>query len=125
MGVKLSVNMKKNLPNNALLKSAREIAISHHEKWDGSGYPMGLKGEDIPLSGRIMALADIYDALTTKSVYRSARPHSEALEIIQKDKGKHFDPDIVDAFIANEPKFKRIADELSDNVNLPNIVAEF
>lgn len=115
---------EKNLPNNALLKSAREIALSHHEKWDGSGYPSGLKGEEIPLSGRLMALADVYDALTTRSVYREARSHDEALLLIQKDKGRHFDPDIVDAFIAIESKFRRIAYELSDNIELPNVSAE-
>lgn len=115
---------EKNLPNNALLKSAREISLSHHEKWDGSGYPIGLKEDEIPISGRLMALADVYDALTTNSVYRTARSHEEALVIIQNNKSKHFDPDIVDAFISIESKFKSIADELSDNKRLMNILIE-
>jgi len=72
-----------------------------------------------------MALADVYDALTTNSVYRAARSHEEALAIIQKDKGKHFDPDIVEAFVSIESKFKSIAHDLADNKELPNISTEF
>ncbi len=115
---------EKNLPNNALLKSAREIAFSHHEKWDGSGYPIGLKGDKIPISGRLMALADVYDALTTNSIYRTARSHEEAVVIIENNRGRHFDPDIVDAFMSIKSKFKNIADELSDNKQLMNILIE-
>jgi response regulator RpfG family c-di-GMP phosphodiesterase len=97
------------------LKYAYNVAISHHEKWDGSGYPYGLSGEAIPLSGRLMALADVYDALISKRVYKSAFSHQDAKEMILKVKGKHFDPDVVDAFLAEEEEFQRIARELSDD----------
>jgi len=91
------------------LELAQEIVYTHHEKWDGTGYPQGLKGEEIPISGRIMALADVYDALISKRVYKKAFTHEKAKEIIISERGKHFDPDIVDAFLAVEEKFKRIA----------------
>jgi response regulator RpfG family c-di-GMP phosphodiesterase len=91
------------------LELAQEIVYTHHEKWDGTGYPQGLKGEEIPISGRIMALADVYDALISKRVYKEAFSHEKAKEIIISERGKHFDPDIVDAFLAVEEKFKRIA----------------
>jgi len=96
------------------LKYAYDVAISHHEKWDGSGYPYGLSGDDIPLSGRLMALADVYDALVSERVYRPAISHDSAREMILIGKGKHFDPDVVDAFTAEEEKFQRICMELAD-----------
>lgn len=110
---------EKTLPNNDFLKSAREIAFSHHEKWDGTGYPKGIKAEEIPISARLMALADVYDALTTNSVYRTALSHIKALEIIKESKGTHFDPDIVEAFVSIESKFESIALQLSDDKNMP------
>jgi len=91
------------------LDYAKEISVSHHEKWDGSGYPYGLKGDAIPLSGRLMALADVYDALITKRVYKPAFSHEKSKAIILEGKGKHFDPDIVDAFTAIEGEFIQIA----------------
>ena len=96
------------------LTVAREIATSHHERWDGRGYPEGLKGEEIPLPARIMAIADVYDAVTSKRVYKDAIPHDEAVQIILKDKGTHFDPDLVDAFAQNHTIFDRIKQEHSD-----------
>ncbi|HBM17235.1 MAG TPA: hypothetical protein DD381_12975 [Lentisphaeria bacterium] len=114
IGSQTIVRYEKSLPNNILLKYAEEIALSHHEKWDGSGYPKGLKGEKIPLSGRLMALADVYDALTSDSVYRTARTHKEAVTIIESEKEKHFDPEIVDAFLTVQDKFETIAKELAD-----------
>ncbi len=99
--------------DHSFLRLAREIAQSHHEKWDGSGYPQGLKGEDIPLGGRLMALADVYDALISKRVYKEALPHEEAVEIIKTGRGTHFDPDVVDAFLDSEAKFKAIAENYS------------
>lgn len=81
-----------------LLQLAEVIAQTHHEKWDGSGYPRGLSGEEIPLSGRIVAVADVYDALTSKRVYKPAFPVEKALETLKEEKGRHFDPDIIDAF---------------------------
>lgn len=93
------------LGDNNFFIVAREIAGSHHEKWNGEGYPLGLAGEQIPLVGRIMALADVYDALVSERVYKKALSHEEAMDIIIKDRGSHFDPVIVDAFVALEDKF--------------------
>lgn len=95
-------------PSAEYLRLARDIAVSHHEKYDGSGYPYGLQGSDIPLCGRIVALADVYDALTTKRVYKEAYSHEVAREIILKGRGAHFDPGVVDAFLAQEVLFQRI-----------------
>ena len=87
------------------LKFAKEIAYSHQEKWDGSGYPEGLSGDDIPISGRLMALADVYDALISRRVYKAGMSHELAIQIITEGRGKHFDPDITDAFFRNNRKF--------------------
>lgn len=102
------------LGSNSFLKFAEEIAFTHHEKWDGSGYPKMLKGEDIPVSGRLMALADVYDALISKRVYKDAMSHQQAKEIITDGSGKHFDPDIVKAFVECEQTFIEIAERLKD-----------
>lgn len=85
-----------------------EIAMGHHEKWDGTGYPFGIAGTEIPLSARIVALADFYDAVTSKRVYKDAMTHEEASELIRKLHGSHFDPDIADAFFDNEAEFNAI-----------------
>ncbi|CUB03360.1 response regulator [Marinomonas fungiae] len=98
----------------SFLRYAREIAECHHEKWDGSGYPQGLKGEEIPISGRIMALADVYEALISERVYKPSFSHDKAKEIILEGKGKHFDPKVVDAFLQTESQFKTIAAEFKD-----------
>jgi len=100
--------------SSSFLRHAREIAETHHEKWDGSGYPKGLKGEGIPLSGRLMALADVYDALISERVYKPAFHHDVAKDIILDGKGKHFDPDVIEAFIAVEDEFVAIAAEFGD-----------
>lgn len=92
-------------PNARFLQMAHDIAISHHERFDGSGYPLGLSGRDIPLCGRIVALADVYDALTSKRVYKDAMSHEEAKTLIMKERGKHFDPVLTDAFLAMEQQF--------------------
>jgi putative two-component system response regulator len=91
------------------LKYPKEIVSSHHEKWDGSGYPQGLSGEQIPLSARIVALADAYDAITSERVYKNAVSHEEAMAIIKADSGRHFDPMVVSAFLQVHEKFKIIA----------------
>ena len=96
------------------LDVAGEIALSHQEKWDGSGYPNGLAGETIPVSARLMALADVYDALISRRVYKEPMPHDQARAIICAGRGQHFDPDIVDCFIASENEFRRIADHYAD-----------
>lgn len=99
----------------SFLDHAMEIAYTHHEKWDGTGYPEGLKGEDIPLSGRLMALADVYDALTTKRIYKPAFSHEKAVSIILEGRGKHFDPRLVDAFIRIQQDFREIAERFVDS----------
>jgi len=98
----------------SFLRYAREIAQTHHEKWNGSGYPNQLKGEDIPLSGRLMAVADVYDALISKRVYKPAFPHDKAMSIIREGRGTHFDPRIVDALDQIEDRFIAIAAEFAD-----------
>lgn len=102
------------LGKNSYLRCAREIAFTHQEKWDGSGYPSGLKADDIPISGRLMALADVYDALISKRIYKPPLPHAEAVRIIKEGRGKHFDPDVVDAFLALENTFRNIALTFAD-----------
>jgi putative two-component system response regulator len=98
----------KAFPNVKYLQMARDIAASHHERWDGTGYPDGLTGTDIPLCGRIVALADVYDALTSKRVYKSAFSHEVAKATILKESGTHFDPDVVEAFQRREEDFLAI-----------------
>jgi putative two-component system response regulator len=93
---------------------ARDIAWCHHERWDGSGYPRGLKGSEIPLSARIVTLADVYDALTTKRVYKDAFSHQAAREIIIESRCSHFDPQLVDAFLEIEDRFMVTKDRLAD-----------
>jgi putative two-component system response regulator len=100
--------------SNGFLTFAREIAYSHQEKWDGSGYPENLQGEQIPVSARLMAVADVYDALISKRVYKPAFSHQEALDIMRKGRGSHFDPDILDAFFQIEGAFRAIADTFRD-----------
>ncbi|GAB4115394.1 MAG: hypothetical protein Fur0026_01210 [Sideroxydans sp.] len=99
---------------NRFLHIGREIAAGHHEKWDGSGYPEGLQGDAIPISARLMALADVYDALICKRVYKKAFSHEEAVAFICAGRGTHFDPDIVDAFVAIQEEFDRIARKFQD-----------
>ena len=102
------------LGSHSFLSLAREIAFSHHEKWDGTGYPKGCRGEEIPISGRLMALADVYDALISKRVYKAPFSHEEAVEIISSGRGSQFDPVIVDAFMEIAEEFRQIALEYAD-----------
>jgi len=97
------------------LTLAKEIAYSHQEKWDGSGYPQGLAGEAIPLSARLMAVADVYDALISRRVYKEGMPHDVAAQIVIDGKGKHFDPDLVDAFVELQDAFRAIAARFHDS----------
>ncbi len=97
------------LGENSFLSIAREIAEFHQEKWDGSGYPHGLAGDDIPVAGRLMALADVYDALISRRVYKPPFPHTKAVELILEGRGTHFDPDVADAFEQLQAKFREIA----------------
>jgi putative two-component system response regulator len=111
LGYDAILSAEKVLPNTKLsfLHFARQIALSHHEKWDGTGYPNGLKGDNIPIAARFMALADVYDALISKRVYKEAMSHEKAVEIILSGKGLHFDPDIVNAFKQLHEHFLEIA----------------
>jgi PAS domain S-box-containing protein len=96
------------IKRESFLTIGKEVAFYHHERWDGSGYPSGKKGEQIPLSARIVGLADVYDALTSKRSYKDALPHDEAVSIITSERGTHFDPDVVDVFQQNLETFRRI-----------------
>jgi putative two-component system response regulator len=103
------------LGSTDFLQLAREIAHTHHEHWDGGGYPQGLKGDDIPISGRLMAIADVYDALINKRVYKEAFSHQKAVEIVRQSAGTHLDPDIVEAFLQIQDSFQDIAQLYSDS----------
>lgn len=107
VGVKLIDMAIEDVGDNAYLSLGREIAGGHHEKWDGSGYPLGLKEEEIPLSARIMAVVDVFDALTSKRSYKEPFSFEESVNIILEGKGKHFDPEIVDVFISILPKLEK------------------
>ena len=96
------------------LRTAKEIALSHQEKWDGSGYPQGLVGDAIPISARLMALADVYDALISRRVYKAGMSHAQAVEIILAGRATHFDPDVVDAFVAVQDEFQATAARFED-----------
>ena len=97
------------------LSMAKEIAYGHQEKWDGSGYPLGLAGESIPLSARLMALADVYDALISRRVYKDGMSHEKAVDIIVTGRAAHFDPDIVDAFLELQEEFQAVAARYADS----------
>jgi putative two-component system response regulator len=98
----------------SILQTARTIALSHHEFWNGNGYPTGVKGEEIPLAARIVALSDTFDALTSRRPYKSPYPIDIACDLIQKERGKHFDPEIVDIFTNNIDHFVNIKKEIDD-----------
>jgi putative two-component system response regulator len=102
-------------PEARFLRMARDIALSHHERWDGTGYPNHLVGEQIPLCGRVVALADVYDALTSKRVYKDAFTHDIAKAIIEQDRGTHFDPQVVEAFLETELAFTQVREKFRDS----------
>ena len=97
------------------LRHAKDIALYHQEKWDGSGYPEGLVGDAIPVSARLMAVADVYDALISRRVYKDGMSHEKAVDIIREGRGTHFDPDLVDAFLAVQEEFRTIAARYADS----------
>lgn len=97
-----------------LLQTVKELAYSHQEKWDGSGYPQGLSGEQIPLAARLIAVADVYDALISDRVYKAGVPHEQAVGIIFQGRASHFDPDLVDAFMEIKDDFQAIAQRHAD-----------
>ncbi|MBL1265240.1 HD domain-containing phosphohydrolase [Methylomicrobium sp. RS1] len=102
-------------PSQSFIRCGMDIAYCHHEKWNGSGYPYGLQGESIPLAARILALVDVYDALTCRRVYKEPFSHEQAKSLIIEGSGIHFDPDIVAAFLGNEADFYQIAQQFSDS----------
>ena len=101
------------LGEDSFLAMADEIALTHHERWDGTGYPQGLKGEEIPIPGRLMAVADVYDAIINHRGYQVAATHEEAVSAMREQRGTHFDPDVLDAFLEVEEEFRKIADRFS------------
>lgn len=104
--------IERRLGTSNFLQMAREIASSHHERWDGAGYPEGLVGEHIPLAARIVAVADVYDALSSKRVYKEAIPHPQCVAMIAEEAGYHFDPRIVEVFLKIEAKFEQVSRQL-------------
>lgn len=115
------LSTEKKLGRNSFLRMARDIAYTHHEKWDGSCYPEGLKGEEIPLAGRLMAVADVYDALISKRVYKPQLSHENAVQIISNGRGTNFDPAIIDAFLDIEGQFEKIAIKYADHAESQKI----
>ncbi len=115
-GVKIINSASDKLEDHNFLEIAAEIAATHHEKWDGSGYPNGMKGKEIPISGRLMAVADVYDALISKRQYKEPFTHEKSKAIILEGQGTHFDPVIIEAFLAVEQAFINIAQEFEDDV---------
>ncbi|HUT43956.1 MAG TPA: HD domain-containing phosphohydrolase [Desulfobacterales bacterium] len=107
-----------------ILQVAEQIAISHHEKWNGKGYPRGLSGNEIPLGGRIIGMSDVFDALTSKRPYKDPYPIEAALDIIRKERGQHFDPRVADTFLDNIDEFLKIKEEVcvADDVCLPEFI---
>ena len=116
IGAKILENSK-----SEILSAAEEIAISHHEKWDGTGYPQGLSGTNIPLAGRIASLADVFDALCCKRPYKDPFPIEVVLEIIKKERGKQFDPDILDVFLEHIDEILKIKAEVEKGDNVVKV----
>jgi HD-GYP domain-containing protein (c-di-GMP phosphodiesterase class II) len=132
IGADTLLAIRSKLGSDEFIDMGIEIALQHHEKWDGTGYPFGLKGEDISLAARIVALADFYDAVTSKRVYKDAMSHQESADLIRKLKGSHFAPDVADAFFENEGEFNTIRDHNQQNdhtsielMNLEGIARDF
>ncbi len=116
LGGKAISDIDKQFENQSFLTIAKELAYYHHERWDGKGYPNGLKERQIPLSARVVSFADVYDALTSKRCYKDAFGHEEAKSIILEERGKAFDPDIVDAFLKYDDEFQRIRQTLHEDI---------
>jgi len=115
--------IEKRLGTSNFLEMAREITMYHHERWDGTGYPSGLAGNDIPLPARIVAVADVYDALSTRRAYKEAMPHERCVEIIREGRGSQFDPTIVDIFLEIEREFRQIAAAYTDHTATPETIS--
>jgi len=116
LGADIIQRIEENTTENEFLKYAKLLASSHHEKWDGTGYPKQLKGEDIPLQGRMMSIVDVYDALTSKRQYKKAFTHEESVKIINDGRGTHFDPLLVEVFVKHEIEFKDISSHAFEDI---------
>ena len=113
-GKQLIEEAMSDIENEDFLNIAKDVALYHHECWDGSGYPYGLKGDDIPLCARIMTIADVFDALAAKRVYKAAMPIEEVFDMIRSMRGKKFDPIVADAFLSIQPEITNIAQSNAD-----------
>lgn len=100
-------------PKNRMVHIGAQIARHHHERWDGTGYPDGLAGDETPLAARIMAVGDVYDALRSRRPYKDPFPHARCVDIVAEGRGSHFDPEAVDAFLSLEQQFQKVSEELS------------
>jgi putative two-component system response regulator len=123
LGSNAMLQAGRTLQEDSFLRLAYEITLTHQEKWDGTGYPQGRKGEEIPLAGRLMAIADVYDALISRRTYKEPLSHEKAVEIMKQGRGSHFDPDILDAFLDIHEEFYSIArrfDEEERQSSLPD-----
>ena len=118
IGTDILLALSEQLGRDPWVDTAIQITLGHHERWDGSGYPFGLKGDGISVPARIVAVADVYDALTTKRVYKEAMTHSEATSIIKNESGSHFDPMVVEAFCSVIDEVEEIATRCGDSIAL-------
>ncbi|HSB78670.1 MAG TPA: CHASE2 domain-containing protein [Candidatus Methylomirabilis sp.] len=118
-GSKAMLQAGRTLPDDSFMRLAYELALTHQEKWDGSGYPQGRKGEEIPLAGRLMAVADVYDALISRRTYKEPLSHARAVEIMMRGRGSHFDPDVLDAFLEIQEEFCSIARRFAEEEGQP------
>ena len=107
----LKAEQRVGVRDDTILTMAKEIVYTHHERWDGTGYPEGLRGAEIPVAGRVMALVDVYDAALTRNVYQPSIQHDRVVDFIVAGKGTHFDPAVVDAFIRVSARFKDVSRE--------------
>jgi len=117
IGADTLISIRDRIGSDAFIDMAIDIALAHHERWDGTGYPFGISGQEIPLSARLVALADVYDALTSPRVYKPAMSHGRAAEIIREGRGTHFDPRVVDAFDAVEDAFDLVRERKHDGLS--------
>ena len=113
-GAKIIEQTLRNIENNDYIETAEQMALYHHEKWNGTGYPMGLAGEQIPLCARIMAVVDVFDALTSKRVDKDAFSVDKAIDILKESSGSHFEPKLVDEFIKIRSKIEKVFEENAD-----------
>ncbi|WP_458450682.1 HD domain-containing phosphohydrolase [Fibrobacter sp.] len=117
MGYDVLMDATKELHDNPMVKIAADIALAHHERWDGLGYPNNLKGEEIPVGARLMAVADVYDALVSKRPYKDPYPHKVAVDEIVREKGTQFDPEVVDAFLSIADELPKLYEQFKENAN--------